>query len=309
MGRGTRTVVMKMASIFVCMFVVPLLVLGAERVNLVPSSEDVTVTVLESNNQYTILHFDIAGFSREAVTIDGDEFFALQCGKEGVLLNAGEPALPRICRSLVIPDDAEMEIRILDSEYRDFPSTPVMPSKGSLLRSVNPADVPYTFGSVYRANQWYPAELAELREPYILRDLRGTVVELNAFRYHTGQKVLRVYTSVTVEVRAIGPGRTNVLHRSEPLTHMNPDFHLLYQRRFVNYGFSPICYTPIMETGEMLIITFYAFNPSMRPFVNWKIQKGIPATMVNAAVIGDSSDAIKDYIRAVSYTHLTLPTN
>ena len=226
----------KLASVLIFVLMLPLLVFGAERVNLVPSSEDVTVTVIESNNQHTVLRFDVAGFSRETVTIDGQEYFEIQTGKEGVLLNAGEPALPRLCRSIIIPDNAKMEIQVLSSNYRDFPQTPIIPSKGSLPRTINPADVPYEFGAVYKANQWYPAELTSIREPYILRDWRGTVMELNAFRYHTGRELLRVYTSVTVEIRSVGPGLINVMERRESPTHVTPDFDLLYQRHFLNYG-------------------------------------------------------------------------
>ncbi|MBU1706451.1 agmatine deiminase, partial [bacterium] len=286
----------KLASVLIFMLMLPLLVIGAERVNLVPSSEDVAVTVIESNEQHTVLQFDVAGFSREAVTIDGQEYFKIQLGKESVLLNAGEPALPRLCRSIIIPDNAKMEIQVLSSDYRDFPQTPIIPSKGSLPRTINPADVPYEFGPVYRADQWYPEELASIREPYILRDWRGTVVELNVFRYHTGRQLLRVYTSVTVEIRSTGPGLVNVMNRLEPLTHVNPDFDLIYQRHFLNYGMDETRYTPVRETGEMLVITYDSFHSAMQPFVDWKNQKGIPTTIVDVSTIPNNSSAIDAYI-------------
>jgi len=275
----------------------PVLVFGAERVILAQASEDVSVMVLESNDTHTILRFDIGGFSREAVDIGGEAYYAIWCGEEGVLLNAGEPALPRICRSIIIPDDAEMEIQVLSSEYRDFPATRVVPSKGNLPRTINPADVPYSFGPIYQVGQWYPAELTALREPYIMRDWRGTVVELNAFRYHTGLEILRVYTSVTVEIRVIGPGQVNVLRRVEPLTRVNPDFRLMYERRFLNYDIMQARYTAIDEVGEMLIITYDSFHSAMQPFVDWKIQKGIKTTIVDVSTIGNNSTAIDNYIQ------------
>ena len=286
----------KVATFWVFLLMVPLLVFGAERVNLVPSSEDVTVTIIESNDQHTVLRFDVAGFSRETVMINGQEYFEIQTGKESVLLNAGEPALPRFCRSIIIPDNAKMEIQVLSSNYRDFPQTPIIPSKGSLPRTINPADVPYEFGPVYQANQWYPEKLASIREPYILRDWRGTVVELNAFRYHTGRELLRVYTSVTVEIKSVGPGLTNVMDRSEPPTHVTPDFNLLYGRHFVNYGMSETRYTPVLETGEMLVITYDSFRSAVQPFVDWKIQKGIPVTIVDVSTIPNNSSSIDTYI-------------
>ena len=101
----------KVITILAFAFCLPLIAFSAERVDLAQASEDVTVTVVESNDNHTILRLDIGGFTREVVDIEGQEYFAILCDKEGVLLNAGEPALPRICRSIIIPDDAEMEIR------------------------------------------------------------------------------------------------------------------------------------------------------------------------------------------------------
>jgi gingipain R len=275
----------------------PVLALGEERVILTQASEDVSVTVLESNDTRTVLRFDVGGFSKELVNIGGQAYYAVWCGKDGVLLNAGEPALPRICRSIIIPDDAEMELQVLSSEYRDYPMTQVIPSKGNLPRTVNPADIPYSFGPVYQEAQWYPEKLASLREPHILRDLRGTVVELNAFRYHTGLELLRVYTSVTVEVYAAGSGQVNILQRPEPLTHVNSDFGTIYQRHFVNYGTFDSRYAPIDEAGEMLIITYDSFHSTMQPLVDWKIQKGIKTTIVDVSTIGNNSTAIDNYIQ------------
>jgi hypothetical protein len=294
--REERFIVKKSIIVLFIALSLPIFAFGAERVILAQMSEEVAVTVLESNDTHTVLRFDIGGFRREAVDIGGQEYYAIWCGEEGLLLNEGEPELPRVCRSIIIPDNAEMGIRVLQSEYRDFPATRVIPSKGNLPRTVNPADIPYRFGSVYQVGQWYPEELTSLREPYILRDWRGTVIELNAFRYHTGLEILRVYTSVTMEIYTTGPGQVNVLHRTEPLTHVNADFGVMYGRHFVNYGTFQTRYSPIDEVGEMLIITYSSFSSTMQPFVDWKIQKGIKTTMVDVSTIGNTSTNIRNYI-------------
>jgi gingipain R len=271
---------------------------AAERMELASGDADVTATVLESGQQRVVVRFDVHAFERNTVSISGQTYFTLSCHREGGLLNAGEPALPRICRSVIIPDDAEMELEILDATYRDFPATRVAPSKGNLLRTVNPADVPYTFGSVYKGKEWYPERLADLREPYILRDLRGTVIELNAFRYLPSEELLRVYTSITVAVKVAGPGRVNVLRRREPLTAVDPAFDMLYRRHFLNYGLDETTrYSPVLEDGEMLIITADSFRTAMQPFVSWKIQKGIKTTMVNVSTVGNNSTSIRNYIQ------------
>ena len=61
-------------------------------------------------------------------------------------------------RSLIIPDDALMAVRVVVSEYRDVPNLKITPSKGHLLRSVDPATVPFSFASVYQKDTFWPAE-------------------------------------------------------------------------------------------------------------------------------------------------------
>ncbi|MFH2056512.1 MAG: C25 family cysteine peptidase [bacterium] len=270
---------------------------AAERIDLGTIPDDVQATVLESNEARTIVRFDIGAFDRAAVDIDGNTFYQIECGEESNLLNAGEPALPRLCRSIIIPDDARVELSVISSEYQDFAGTPVVPSKGNLLRTVNPEEVPYEFGTVYSTADWYPAQLADVREPFILRDYRGTVIDLNAFQYNADSKTLRVYTSVTVEVATVGQSEINVFtNRQLPLRLVN-DFEVIYQRQFLNYESFGKRYSMVPETGDYLIITYDAFHAAMQEFVDWKTQKGIPTTIVDVSTIGNTSTAIKNYIQ------------
>ncbi|HEX7344621.1 MAG TPA: C25 family cysteine peptidase, partial [bacterium] len=206
----------------------------------------------------------------------------------------------RLCRSVIIPDNALTQARVVSSQYRDIPNVRIAPSKGHLLRTVNPDDVPFEFGSVYQRDAWYPENVAELRDPYILRDLRGQVVEVNAFQYNPVRRILRVYTNLTVEIAAVGVGGANVLDRSAPLSKMDPNFRAIYQRHFVNYFDDR--YTPVEEIGPMLVITYDGFNSIAQDLVDWKNQKGIPTTMVNVSTIGNNPTAIKNYIRSIYET-------
>ena len=148
-------------------------VVTAERIDFGTNTKDVGVFVEESNDNRTVVRFEIGGFTKDVVDIDGQTYYSIRCGKEGVLLNASEPELPRVCRSIIIPDNAKMAINVLSSEFVEFTETPVVPSKGNLLRTVNPEDVPYEFGPVYNSNEWYPTELASIREPHIQSDFNN----------------------------------------------------------------------------------------------------------------------------------------
>jgi len=271
---------------------------AGQRIELGNFAEDISVTVVESSDQRTVIRFEIGAFTKQEVQIKGETYYTINAGDENVLHNEGEPALPRLCRSIIIPDDARMKINLVSSEYRDFETTPVAPSKGHLKRTVNPQEIPFAFGPVYGRDKWYPSQQTAIREPYILRDFRGTVVEVYPFQYNPITKTLRVFTSMTVEVVADGIDNINVLNRIKPFYIVNPDFELIYKHRFINYNQGTLLYTPVQEIGDMLIIAYTSFQDAMMPLVEWKRQKGIKTTIVNVSTIGNNSTSIANYIQA-----------
>jgi len=268
------------------------------KIDNAPTPNQLEVVLEQSSDAGTIIRYDLGSFYREPIEVSGETYYYITLENEGNRLQAGQPALPHINRSIIIPDDARMDIRVIASKYVDLTDMPVLPSKGNLLRTVNPADVPYSFGPAYSASAFFPEQLAALGEPYILRDYRGAVIEINPFQYNPMNKTLRVYTSITVEVTNAGPGQVNVLQRDKSAIGLVPDFDQIYSRHFINYSTAADKYTPVGETGDMLIITYDAFATDMQPLVDWKRQKGIKTTMVNVSSVGNNATSIDNFIQA-----------
>jgi len=255
------------------------------------SSNDVSITVQQVGD-VTRLQYTIDAFTMTAVAINDKQYVDLALDGEAISLIAGAPALPSIARSIIIPNEGTMTIRVLGTSYEEFENILIAPSKGNLLRTVNPADIPYEFGDVYTQNTWYPSTIAELQDPYYLRDFRGQVVTIYPFQYNPEQATLRFYNDITVEIT---PSQQITTHNNEQfqLTTVDNDFLSLYQHHFINYNSAK--YNPVSEQGNMLVITYDSFYATMVPFVEWKNLKGIPTEMVNVSTIGNSA-AIKTYI-------------
>jgi hypothetical protein len=254
------------------------------------------IQVLHSDQSRTVIHYDVNHFELESVMIDGVEFNAVSLGSRAKSLEAGLPSLPTLRESIVIPNDRAMGLRVIDAEYVDLTGIDVEPSKGSLTRNVDPALVRHSFADFYSGDQWYPAELAELDAPYIMRDTRGQVVEVNPFRYNAASSTLRVYTSVTVEITDAGPGTVNVLETSPAKRVV--EFEKLYDSHFLNYaGSQGERYNSVPEGGSMLIICYDAFMGAMQPFVDWKNQMGTPTEMVGVSTIGATGAQLKSHVQ------------
>ena len=157
------------------------------------AADPVRVEVETDDPGRTVLRFTFGAYDSAAVEIDGAVYHEISLPGEPAFLEPGAPALPHVNRSVIVPDDAAMAVRVLDAEFREIHLS-VAPSKGNLSRSVDPATVPYEFGPHYGRNAFFPGALAELHEPYVLRDHRGVVVQVNPFQYNPARQTLRVYS-------------------------------------------------------------------------------------------------------------------
>ncbi len=267
--------------------------------------EVVGVQVVNQSLQTITLDYRLSGFELEEVAIGEAVYYSVTLGKESKLLVAGSPELPTICRSVIIPDDMEMGLRVVSSSYQEFTGIDVVPSKGSLTRDIDPASVAYTFGDVYQQSGFFPSELAEIGEPYILRDYRGAVITIHPVQYDPATHTLRVYDHVEVEVVPLGAGAINVIDRVGGVPDAcHPEFDKLYATHFVNYGLGDFGrYAPIDEVGELIIICYDSFATAMTPLVEWKNQMGVPTNLLLLSEVGSSATQVKAFIQNYYDTH------
>ena len=129
----------------------------------------------------------------------------------------------------------------------------MVPSKGHLDRSTDPATVPFEFGPVYQEDGWYPSEPLTADPPFVVRDFRGFTVQFHPLSYHPLQGELRVCRRLVVEVtRGSGPVVNPLVER----TAAGDDgaFQALYRQLFLNYSERRnLLYTPIPEPGRLVI--------------------------------------------------------
>lgn len=251
------------------------------------------VRAVEYDGERTVIEMSLGGFTALPEEIDGKTYHQIFLGSESRSLESGFPALPDVCRSVLIPGDRRMQVRVLETEYVDLVEMPVAPSKGNLPRTVDPRSVPYTFDAFYEGSGVYPASVAEGRTPYILRDFRGLVVDLNVFQYLPAEETLRVYTRLVVEIAPDGPAEVNPLSAGRPQV-IDRQFDQLYRQQFLNYGLDR--YDPVLEDGGLLIITYDSFYSAVLPLQEWKLQRGLPTELVTLSEIGSTTTQIKNYI-------------
>ncbi len=270
---------------------------AAETVTLNSGVDAVAVSIVVADGARTVIEYEFGSFSKSPVDIDGDMYYEITVGAEGKMLERGFPGLPVVARSIIIPDNAAMDVRVLGTSYIDFEDVPVAPSKGVITRNIDPSTVSYDFDSFYQTDRWFPEEVVHAREPYIMRDVRGLTVVLNPVQYNPATKTLRVYTSVVVEAYSTGSGHVNVLERN-PNESRVAEFERIYSRHFLNYDHVRFDrYASVGEVGNMLVISYGSFMTAMEPFVEWKKQMGVPCEIVSVTDAGSTAAGIESYIQ------------
>ncbi|HNV61352.1 MAG TPA: C25 family cysteine peptidase [Candidatus Cloacimonas acidaminovorans] len=277
-------------TLFFVILLLSFIGLTAEQIVVSQYPDDIRLTNSNPNNME--LEFTLGSFYREPVTINGDSWYHLFLKKEGLTLEAGMPQVPVLARSLIIPATAKMHLNITNSEYVEL-TLPVAPSKGNLTRDIDPATIPYTFADFYQSGESYPAEIAYLTEPFILRDYRGITVRFQPFIYYPATQTLRVYTKLNISVYAQGTDLTNAL--LNPKTSYSRYFESTYQNMFLN--FSAAKYPSLDEEGRILVIKHSMFDATIQPWVDWKRQLGFTVDVVDVTQAGSTAANIKTYIQ------------
>ena len=257
----------------------------------------IQTTLVSSTESQITVNLQVPGFYTFEVTTPRGEANIISVPRTVSTAAAGEPNLPMIAVPTIVGDRQHYNIRVVDAQYADYPME-VAPSKGDFPRTINPEDVPYTYGEAYSTDAFFPAQNVGLYEPYIMRDFRGQNMVVYPFAYNPVSKTLRVYYNMTVEMFSDGLSSENILDRRSNEVRLDPEIDALYGNHFINYSENLSKYTPMVETGDMLIICHDAFMSAMQPFVNWKKQIGRHTTMVGTSTAGTTDTAIKSYIES-----------
>ena len=261
------------------------------------SDDSYSVNLIKSTDEVISLQLTVNGFNTNSVSAPRSQNSVIITNEDmAPLAEVGYPNIPSLSIPVIIDDNGKMEVRITKAKYVEYDNIEIAPSKGEMLRSVNPDDVPYTYGEIYQQDVFFPTAQAELDSPYILRDYRAQNIVVTPFAYNAVTKTLRVYHEMTIEVVDSREQGENVLTRRSSTITMDPEFGTMYERRFINYKESEAKYTVLEEEGDLLIICHDAFMDAMQPFVAWKESIGRKTTMVSKTTAGSNAEAVKEYI-------------
>lgn len=256
--------------------------------------QDITqpaVQVTQQAENLTRLDITVSGVDTRTVAIEGTDYSQVRIPGHWFTLDQGDPELPFITSSLIIPNAGTPVVRIIESTWRDISTNPAVPSKGNLLRTEDPATVPYTFGPAYTSGGIFPAKEAQLADPFIMRDYRGVSLRVHAVRWDADRGVMMALESMTLEVETTGTGGINV-KQARMSDGIDPAFADLYNLSFDNYD-DASKYNMVSVAGRMLVVCNDAFMGVIQPFVDWKRSTGLDVEVITTGSVGGTTSGIQ----------------
>jgi len=189
----------------------------------------------------------------------------------------GFAQLPYLNASLILASDKNVSLEIIEGEYTDITlQHPLLPSRGVIYRDQDPTTIPYEISPKSLRDEWYPQNLANNTDPFIIKDFRGTTVYVYPFRYNAVSQTLRVYENLTVRLVENNSLVANPL--KNVATSILREMDGIYSSLFINYNESKDDLI-IEEYGDIFVICTDRDETAIQPYIDWKMEKGYNVTM------------------------------
>jgi hypothetical protein len=271
---------------------------------LVWNAAQAQFTILAEQTGQLTLNFSVDNFIVSHDGIYTDVTFQ----ESNPVLVVGAPAVCERSTSIIVDDISEMAITVDHAIYQEYQDVYMRPSKGNLLRTVDPVSIPFQEGPHYSFNEFYPGKLASLGSPYIQHQFRGQSIHFYPVQYNPVTHTLRLYSSIDVTVSETGTPGFNPLpaHVSQ---RTSLPMQEVYKSHFLNYTSQSSRYDQVGELGNMLVISHSQYMDELQPWVQWKKEKGIPVEVVDVAQLNSVSaitQFVQNYYETNGLTYLVL---
>jgi PKD repeat protein len=238
------------------------------------------------------LEFTLENYELGNINLDGVDYTKILFDGSVTTMKQGFAELPFINASVRISNTKNVTVQIIEGEYEEYQlDFPMLPSRGVIYRNQDPATIPYEISSSSLRNMWYPQNIAENTDPFIMKDIRGTSIYVYPFRYNAVQNVLRVYKTVTVQLIENETTPVNpLLSKSNKVVR---EMDGIYNSIFVNYNETKDDLT-IGEFGDILVVTTDRDETAIQPYIEWKREKGYNVSMEIVATNTNVTSLIQD---------------
>ncbi len=230
---------------------------------------------------------------------------------EGAIPSLGEsgrPDLPKIRHLIALPENVAPTIKVKGYTTREFPlkelgtSAPLAPVQPVLNKNQRAEDIPFAVDrDIYTTDAFIQNDIATVKVLGTLRGIQIAQVEITPVDYNPLRGIIRQFSDIDVEVEYDAPTSEIAI----PAHLQSPYFDVIYKA--LSNGDNVVTRTSGDDYPDypdltkypvrMLIVTDRMFEETIKPYVEWKTQKGFIVDVAYTDEIGYSSSSIESYVQ------------
>lgn len=234
------------------------------------------------------------GLDKLIIKNENDALVSLDIPNKPTRMVKGEPDLPLFREFVALPHLGDWKVVVEDvvTVQHNLNGKRVIPSKGELLLKQNPADFPLIFGDAYSSHKVLPTAL--LHPLHKMRDVHGTILEINPVTYNPTTAMLDIVVSCTL--RIVSSETFDYVSKIVDAT-----FYDLYGFHYINFHhYAGTQFIKGDDLGRMIVFYDNQFKDSATKFATWK-KAELKDVLLEPC--GSSSSTIKSSIK----THFNEP--
>lgn len=183
--------------------------------------------VVDHSTQRITLEFQLPQLIANPVSLHGREYTLFQYEGSQPLAEEGAPIIPYTIARVAIPPAATLASQFQILEQSELNQTEVLPAV--LVNGLRESNRPQIDPRIYGSAAPYPAEIVEVSEPYIFRNMRMVDVKIYPLQFYPAERRVRLLKRVSIQLSLRGgqPGET--------LSRLSQTGRELLKQRLVNF--------------------------------------------------------------------------
>ncbi len=251
-------------------------------------------TVLSVTDNEIIFDLKFSGFFSKTVSQGTDIYHKIEFQRCGFTDGLGAPQIPFFMRGFAQPQNAIIQMQILNTNYTTLDGYNLYPTQELLYESY---DVTFPFAkdtSVYNQNLFLPSQVVQCSHLGNMRTVEIDHLMVFPLQYNPSAQLLRGYSNIRGKIQFTGG--SGVYYAPEK---RSPYFEPFFKNILINYAVLEGKQPTISSNSKSpdynyLIICNDSYYHNVLPLAEWREQNGLKTKVVNISSIGGGNPSWTD---------------
>jgi hypothetical protein len=275
------------------------------------SEETAELSVVQHGDNGTSINADVPAIEITTVNLNSKDYSKINLPVTenlfaGEMSEDGKPDLPVLSTWIAVPNEVGISYTVNYTDIDIIEDIDIAPTQLPIPSTGEEIPPFFIDDQAYSKDEFYPGEIAEVKDPVIMRGVRIVQVVLNPVQYNPVTRQAKIYRGLSVDLEytsdnVVNPKTTNHEYLSD-------GFYPIYKAMISN--FDEMFSTNDVRRGGYLIIVKDAWADSLKNVADWKRRKGyyvhIAPTTELAPGGSPTQTQVKSYIQS-AYDNWEVP--